>query len=72
MAQPETLRLAQDLDAYHTRPDHKLAAAELRRLHAVNAELLEAMKLIASCKSKFPGDVVDIAQTAISKTEGGV
>ena len=32
--QPEALRLAQELDAYHTRSCHKEAAAELRRLHA--------------------------------------
>lgn len=31
--QPEALRLAQELDAYHTRACHKEAAAELRRLH---------------------------------------
>ena len=40
---PEALRLAEDLDAYHTRPHHKQAAAELRRLHSVNAELLEVL-----------------------------
>ena len=32
--QPEALRLAQELDAYHTRSCHKEAAAELRRLRA--------------------------------------
>ena len=32
--QPEALRLAQELDAYHTRSCHKEAAAELRRLHS--------------------------------------
>jgi hypothetical protein len=40
--QPEALRLAEDLDAYHTRPHHREAANELRRLHSVNAELVEA------------------------------
>jgi hypothetical protein len=44
ITQPEALRLAQELDAYHTRSCHKEAAAELRRLHAVNAELSEALK----------------------------
>lgn len=34
---PEALRLAQELDAYHTRSCHKEAAAELRRLHAERA-----------------------------------
>ena len=40
----EALRLAQELDAYHTRAEHKMAAAELRRLHASNQALLEALK----------------------------
>jgi hypothetical protein len=42
--QPEALRLAQELDAYHTRSCHKEAAAELRRLHAQRDALLEALK----------------------------
>lgn len=37
--QPEALRLAEELDAYHTRSCHKEAAAELRRLHEENEEL---------------------------------
>jgi hypothetical protein len=37
--QPEALRLAQELDAYHTMACHKQAAAELRRLHAENERL---------------------------------
>jgi hypothetical protein len=44
---PEALRLADDLDAYHTRSCHKEAAAELRRLHAENASLAAA--LASSC-----------------------
>jgi hypothetical protein len=42
--QPEALRLAQELDAYHTRSCHKEAAAELRRLHAEN----EVMRNVAN------------------------
>jgi hypothetical protein len=42
----EALRLAQELDAYHTMACHKQAAAELRRLHALNGELLEALRWI--------------------------
>jgi hypothetical protein len=42
--QPEALRLAQELDAYHTMACHKQAAAELRRQHKVIEELLEALK----------------------------
>jgi dihydropteroate synthase len=45
--QPEALRLADllDLGGDATRPNHWEAAAELRRLYEVNAELLEALKL---------------------------
>ena len=42
--QPEALRLAALLDAYHTRSCHKEAAAELRRLHAEN----EVMRNVAN------------------------
>ena len=52
--QPEALRLAETLDVdaangdMGRKPDQKChkrqAAAELRRLHSVNAELLEALK----------------------------
>jgi hypothetical protein len=48
--QPEALRLADDLDrtlcVKHGLRDRN-AADELRRLHAVNAELLEALKEVA-------------------------
>ena len=37
--QPEALRLADELDAYHTRSCHKEAAEELRRLHEENQKL---------------------------------
>jgi len=39
MTQPEALRLADELDGFHTAPHHKLAATELRRLHAENERL---------------------------------
>jgi hypothetical protein len=45
--QPEALRLAEitEFDKYPRHPDHNQhTAAELRRLHSVNAELLEALK----------------------------
>ena len=42
--QPEALRLADELDAYHTRSCHKEAAAELRRLHAENERLSATVK----------------------------
>jgi hypothetical protein len=45
--QPESLRLADWLDADACDlQTPRLAAAELRRLHAVNAELLKALKWI--------------------------
>jgi hypothetical protein len=44
----EAQRLADELDAYHTAPHHKAAAAELRRLDAVNAQLLKSVeKMVA-------------------------
>jgi hypothetical protein len=47
--QPIALRLADFLDDQYD-PSHNLeeAAAELRRLHALNGELLEALKLAQS------------------------
>ena len=68
---PEALRLAQELDAYHTRSCHKEAAAELRRLHAVNAELLEALRtaLDASWNGPMPDYARDEARAAIARAE---
>jgi hypothetical protein len=75
--QPEALRLAEDLDAYHTAPHHKKAAAELRRLHSVNAELLDALNRIASIELQMYGGDWDeiteaqaIAKAAITKAQG--
>ena len=45
--QPEALRLADILD-FGSRQYNAEASAELRRLHALNAELLEALKLTYS------------------------
>ena len=44
---PEALRLAEHLERFRSFPDDQAAAAELRRLHAVNQELLEALQKIA-------------------------
>ena len=41
---PEALRLAQELDAYHTRSCHKEAAIELRRQHADNERLRDELR----------------------------
>ena len=43
--QPEALRLADALNCAYTVDTTQEAAAELRRLHEVNQELLEALKL---------------------------
>jgi hypothetical protein len=75
MKQSEAMRLANELDAYHTAPHHKQAAAELRRLHSVNAELLEALELcegnieslLASAHPKVFGIWLDVARAAIAK-----
>ena len=43
--QPKALRLADKLVVLHGDPLSIESAAELRRLHSVNAELLDALKL---------------------------
>jgi hypothetical protein len=68
----EALRLANELggvsDALADR-----AAAELRRLHAVNQELLEALRLIAATDpvdaALDPQRAVRVARAAIAKAE---
>ncbi len=71
--QPEALRLADylDLDGKHK------CADELRRLHAVNAELLEALKRLVYQDSsgnwrvvQLNGQVTEIVSAAIAKAEG--
>lgn len=50
--QPEALFFADVLDSDPRSPVlHVEAAAELRRLHALNGELLEALKLISATKN---------------------
>jgi hypothetical protein len=67
--QPEALRLAQELDAYHTMACHKQAAAELRRLHSVNAELLERLKLARSIIGHPEDAHSKLISAAIDKAE---
>jgi hypothetical protein len=67
--QPEALQLAEELEwETHWKPH----AAELRRLHAVNAELLEALKAILG--DGLHCDVVphlhEKARAAIARAEG--
>jgi len=66
--QPEALRLAEHLEdqGYYLDSD---AAAELRRLHEVNAELVEALKQIID----LPEDSrihYKVARRAIAKATG--
>ena len=71
--QPETLRLAEYLERFRSFPDDQAAAAELRRLHEVNQELLEALdaalKLI-ELVVPIEGDVTRKARAAIAKATG--
>ena len=68
---PEALRLAGQLES--GRPVTGSAAAELRRLHAVNQELIEALdsalKLI-ELVMPIDGDVTRKARAAIAKATG--
>jgi hypothetical protein len=66
---PEALRLA---DALETRAitfrDKAEAAAELRRLHALNGELLEALKnYVDGCSLGV--NAAEVARAAIAKAE---
>jgi len=63
MTQPEALRLADHLEREYYVP----AAYELRRLYAVNQELLEALKLIVDVGDRA---ATEISRAAIAKAEG--
>jgi hypothetical protein len=74
MTQPEALRLADELDAApYSSQCTNAAAAELRRLHEVNQELLAALKdLQAAVKSRGVISTVKAlakADAAIAKGE---
>jgi molybdopterin-biosynthesis enzyme MoeA-like protein len=68
--QPEALRLADELDcaSREDAPVHT-AADELRRLHEVNVELLEALKVLVANGGIGPEDMFDDARAAIAKAE---
>ena len=71
---PEALRLAEHLERFRSFPDDQAAAAELRRLHAVNQELLEALQKIAGNtydEWTNGADAARIARAAIAKATGG-
>ena len=83
--QPEALRLADELEAGNCRLRTVMhpAAAELRRLHAQNAQILEALRMNAQALSwlangkcrgfhpKLPtaNDALDAARAAIEAVE---
>ena len=70
--QPEALRLADIIDSDYW-ADHALdpVATELRRLHAVNADLLEALTYAASAQSlRGHREAQRIARAAIAKATG--
>ena len=72
--QPKALRLADDLDQCHAGHVYEgptifsEAAAELRRLHEVNQELLEALKDVMYWDNGKPE--WDVARAAIAKATG--
>jgi hypothetical protein len=72
MSQPKALFLADVIEADPaSKTHHDEAAAELRRLHALNGELLEALKRIADPRNiHFAGDAQVVARAVIAKAEG--
>ena len=71
---PEALRLADELVETPFQSTRYIAAAELRRLHAVNQELLEALEQMVSVFLDTEGrhgesenDAMDAARAAIAK-----
>ncbi len=71
--QPEALRLADELQNTPFESTRYEAAAELRRLHEVNAELVEALKeMVSDYEAKgYPQDILCvIACAAIAKAIG--
>ena len=69
MTQPEALALADILDR-RVLQAHADAAAELRRLHESNTELLAALKEILDGESKSFRELCEQARAAINKAEG--
>ena len=72
MTQPEALRLADELDAApYSSQCTNAAAAELRRLHEVNQELLAALKALveADAPDYIKSSIWEQARAAIAKGE---
>jgi hypothetical protein len=78
--QPEALRLAERLDLYSTGDEHQRdveqAAAELRRLNEVNAELVNVLRNIlwhrkpGGYPSAYQREIEVMAGLAIDKATG--
>ena len=76
--QPEALRLADALDYYPNNNNFvtvvNASAAELRRLHEVNQELVEALEQITKVEYQSPVTMYqameDIAKAALAKARG--
>jgi hypothetical protein len=70
--QPEALRLADWIErGNYNHEDVTKAAAELRRLHEVNAELVEALQEVARANSSQVATIFAIrAKAAIVKATG--
>ena len=74
--QPEALRLAELLELYGCDSTDLKAAAELRRLHEVNAELLKVLNDLADWESGEVSGYMDApwvaqkARAAIAKATG--
>lgn len=72
--QPEALRLADKLDV--DAATLRISATELRRLHEVNQELVEALKALTSMAEYFPSELhkdhpdVITAKAALAKATG--
>ena len=69
ITQPEALRLADELDADSNIIGYDKHAAELRRLHAVNEELLEALRWISTVNA-MDYEYQQKARAAIAKAGG--
>jgi hypothetical protein len=68
---PTALRLADRLQCNVSRGIHWDAASELRRLHAVNQELLEALKDLTTAQDlNAYGMALHNARAAIAKAKG--
>ena len=65
--QPEALRLADLIRSRYGNDINDEAATELRRLHALNAELLEALELITQVGDRA---ATEIARAVIAKATG--